>query len=368
MIKLLNYPYPYQAAIAFSSDVEFMTWEAQLAIFKIFERHKLPVAHSLFFFATHYLCHSTFSYFKGTSDKLSNEAPQIREKIQAGLFDTIHAYGDFDGGGFTRRHAELVQDECAKHNLSFAIFTSHGSDLNSQNVGYVGLANAPYHGDNINHESYHTDITRKIGVRYFWPNSTALMAKPYSKTPIIELKKSADGYDHLIFNRYRGLPGKAAPNISSFTEQIQIADIKKLIYNRGACIFYQHFGVWTKNADGSFEENRPPYFTKDGFELIEQIADLYASKILWVETSGKLLRYLEVRDKLNFAYDKLTQTLKIDALNLPDLKLSHFNSLTFRVSKLFHLGGIPKSITWNNQQLPFEIHQSFGYIYLRITT
>ncbi len=369
MIKISKHPFPYKAAMSLSSDVEFMTWKAQLEIFKIFEKYRIPVAHSLFFFATNFLCHSTFSYFLGTSGKLSHEAPEIRDKIKAGLFDTIHAYGDFDGGGFTRKHAELVYDECVKHNLSFDIFTSHGSDLNSQNIGYVGLQNAPYHGDDVNHESYHADITRKIGVRYFWPNSSALMPKPYSKTPILELRKSADGVDHVIFNRYRGLVGKAAPNISTFAEQIEFNDLLKLIKVQGTCIYYQHLGVWEKRQDGSFEENRPPYFTKEGFERIEQIADLYHSKDLWIETTGKLLRYTETRDNLSFFYDKNTKTINLNVSNIPDIKYQHFNNITFVIDKIFKIFNsniIPQAINWQGRDLPFEVFDTYRYTYLKI--
>src|SRR4051794_23887302 len=111
MPALRPFPHPYRAAVAISNDCEFMSWADYLGIYRLLNSPGslgLEIGTSLFFYVTNALCHSSFGYFDDMDGTPSANASEIREMVAAGYIDTIHAYGDFDDGRFTRRHAERI--------------------------------------------------------------------------------------------------------------------------------------------------------------------------------------------------------------------------------------------------------------------
>jgi hypothetical protein len=300
-VVLRDYPYPYRSAIAISNDCEFTTWDTQIALSRFLCGEKgldLEISNSLFFFVTNSLCHSTFSYFQGTSDVPTAEAPVIREMVRAGYIDTVHAYGDFDDGSFKRLYAERVAKECREHGLRFAVWTNHGSDQNWQNLGHRSLARYQQ-GDNPQHPCYHLDLLRQIGVRYFWVDD-GYLEKPDDEGPLLYDEDGRDGSSLQLFRRYRGLAGRPAPNASSLPDQVRIKDIEAVIEKGRACIVYQHLGCWRKTDAGAFEANRPPYFTPAGVQVLEYLAQAFHDGRCLVTTVARLLRYLETFKTLAF--------------------------------------------------------------------
>lgn len=301
-VMLRDFPFPYRSAIAISNDCEFMSWKAFLDIYRFLcgtNGLDIEMSHSLFFFVTHALCHSTFSYFQGTSDVPSEYAPVIREMIQGGYIDTIHAYGDFDDGSFKRKLAEQVGEECMRHGLTFRAWTNHGSRRNVQNIGHRNLTNYQQ-GDNPDHPCYHLDLLRPMGVHYWWVDDG------YVKTPgdtarLFYDECARDGSQLRLFRRYRGLDGKPAPNASLLPEQILLSDIDSIIAHRRTCVYYQHLGCWRKTVDGAFEANKPPYFSRAGFRVLEYLSQSFHEGKCLVSTVGRLLRYMDVRDSIKFS-------------------------------------------------------------------
>lgn len=296
---IAKYPHPYKAAVAFSNDCEFMTRRTYEDLHQLFAGNgglNLEVTSSAFFYATNSLCHSSISYFEGQTFHPSDNAEYLAKMIKAGWIDTIHAYGDFDQGGFSRPMAEAVLDEFKRHSLCVDIFSNHGSDKNSQNVGHCDLESYQK-GDLPLHEAYHLDITRQLGVRYFWVD-TSLVPSPVSIEPLIRQAQARDGSTLLLFNRYRGLVGKAAPNAGLLAEQLTLSDIDSIIDNESACIYYQHFGVREKRSDGTFEANGPPYFSPDAMNVLSYLSAKQRDGSCLVAGVGRLLRYTEARDSL----------------------------------------------------------------------
>jgi ABC-type polysaccharide/polyol phosphate transport system ATPase subunit len=296
---IAKYPHPYRSAVAISNDCEFMTRRAYEDLHDIFMGKGglcLEVTASAFLFATNSLCHSSISYFDGVTFTPSENAEYIAEMMRLGWIDTIHAYGDFDLGGFSRKMAEVVLEEFKKHSLRVDIFTNHGSDRNLQNVGYRGLESYQK-GDLPGNDSYHLDITRQLGVRYFWVD-TALISSPIAPEPLLRKVQARDGSTLLLFNRYRGLAGKAAPNAGLLSEQLTVSDIDSIISNESLCIYYQHFGVHEKNPDGSFTANTAPYFSADAMKVLSYLSSRQKDGSCLVAGVGRLLRYIEIRDSL----------------------------------------------------------------------
>lgn len=298
--SLVKYPHPFRSAIAISNDCEFMTRRTYEDLHELFMGEQglnLEVTASAFFFATNALCHSSISYFDGVTLTPSKDADYIVKMIRTGWIDTIHAYGDFDEGGFTRQMAEAVLGEFRKHSLRIAIFSNHGSNKNLQNCGYQGL-DSYQKGDLPGHDAYHLDITRQLGVRYYWVD-TELTSSPISPNPILRYVRARDGADLLLFNRYRGLAGKSAPNAGSLSEQLTAFDIDRIIANESTCIYYQHLGVREKAPDGTFVANSPPYFSLEAMSVLTYLSEKQKEGLCLVAGVGRLLRYIEVRDSLS---------------------------------------------------------------------
>lgn len=304
-VRLLPYPYPFRSAVAISTDCEFMTRQASHDIIKEIADPAgldLEVANSMFFYTTHAECHSSIGYFDGVSGVPSSDAGFLRELAQEGWIDTIHAYGDFDGGGFERRLAEQVAEECSRHGLRFPVFTNHGSERNTQNVGHGSLT-AYQRGDLSGAAEYHLDITRALGARYFWVDN-AIQASAIDTSSLFTTEKARDGTDLTVFRRYRGLVGKPAPNIGSLAEQMSERDLDSIVENGAATIYYQHLGVASKNADRSNNPVVSPYFPKDAHARLEHLSSLQRAGSCLVAGTGRLLTYLELRDALSVKLDE----------------------------------------------------------------
>jgi hypothetical protein len=276
-----------------------MSWRDYLALYRLLNRPDglgLEVGTSLFFFVTNALCHSSFGYFQDQRGTPAPEAPVIREMVHAGYLDTIHAYGDFDDGGFTRRHAQLVADECERHALRFPFWTNHGSDKNVQNLGHEALG-VYQHGDDPESPYYHLDLLRRIGAEFFWVDD-GYQQSVAEGTALLYEETARDGSSLRLVRRYRGLVGKPAPTAGSLAEQMTTHDLDLLVERGEACIYYQHLGAWARTGPTEFEANHPPYFDAAGLHVLRHLADLYHRGDCLVTTPARLLRYLSMRDAI----------------------------------------------------------------------
>lgn len=316
------FPHPYGAAVAISNDCEFMSWRDFLAIYRYLNVEVgLEVSTSLFFFVTNALCHSSFGYFDQSGGPAA-ESETIRELVRAGYIDTIHAYGDFDDGSFTREHAARVAAECDRHGLRFPLWTNHGSEKNIQNLGHRELA-VYQRGDDPTSDAYHLDLLRTTGARYFWVDDGYQTAVA-DGTPLVYEELARDGTTLTLVRRYRGLVGKPAPMAGSLSEQMTVDDLDRLVHRGEACIYYQHLGAWRRTGPTSFEANRPPYFDEAGTASLGHLAALYHRGDCLVTTPARLIRYLVARDTVDIRLEGDTAilaspTTKLDAGSLEGL-------------------------------------------------
>lgn len=294
--QIARFPYPYRSALALSNDAEFLDFDAFIALNRMLDGPKgfgIPLSNSLFFYVTHALCHGSFGYFE---EGMRQRRGLLRDVVRAGYIDTLHAYGDFDGGGFTRAHAEAVAAECLKYGLSFPVWTNHGSSGNAQNLGHRRLG-VYQRGDDPDSPAYHLDLLRSVGLRYAWVDDG--LAELVTDDPLLYQEEARDGSVLGLFRRFRGLAGKPAPNAGSFAEQIGTEDIDRLVAAGAAAIVYQHLGVRRRREDGTFERNVAPFFDAAAVRVLERIAAHRRAQRCYVTTAGRLLRYLEVRDCLS---------------------------------------------------------------------
>lgn len=295
-----KFPFPYKAAIAISNDCEFMDLKSYKGLSGILHDPAgldLEITSSIFFYVTNAICHSSVGYFQGLTSSPSEAAPALTGLVRSGWIDTVHAYGDFDRGGFDRRMAESVANVCLKRNMCLPVWTNHGSSENVQNIGHRALTNYQ-RGDDVDHPAYHLDLARLIGVRYFWVDN-GLISHPASGDPVLYQAEGRDGSTLRLFNRYRGLAGKAAPNLESLAEQMTPGGIDAVIEKEAACIYYQHLGVARKNPDGSFDAGTAPFFDGAGLAALQYLSAQQKAGQCLVAGVGRLLRYLDVRERLH---------------------------------------------------------------------
>ena len=113
--SLREFPYPYRCALAISSDIDnASSHESFIAIMDYLNSTSdtsfgpglgLEIGNSFWFFNS--TDNYQLSYFKGLTSQLSSFAPVIRELWESGHIDTIHSWGNFDKGGFSRSFAEM---------------------------------------------------------------------------------------------------------------------------------------------------------------------------------------------------------------------------------------------------------------------
>ena len=291
-------PFPYRSAIAISSDCEFLTGEALLDLHRLLSGPTglgLEVTQSMFFYTTQALCHSSIGYFEGTSFVKSRYSDLFADMICAGHVDTVHAYGDFDAGGYERAHGERVADELEHLGAKLPIYSNHGSALNTQNMGHSELTTYQQ-GDNPDHPSYHIDLLKRMGGRYIWVDN-GLTTQLGGPEPLLYDAIGRDNTPLKLFRRFRGLVGKAAPNAGNLSEQMTPDDIDAFIDRGGCAVVYQHFGVAGKNPDNSFDANIPPYFEPPAMAVIEHLAARNKDKSCLSAGTGRLLRFVEVAEK-----------------------------------------------------------------------
>ncbi len=122
----------------------------------------LEIGNSFWFFSNSN--RPQLSYFDGLTMNETSFAPIIRNMWQSGHIDTLHSWGNFDLGGFTRSIAQMALKELQKYHTTIPIWVNHGIGLNHQKVGnYPNMF-----GDDPSHKAYHLDFAIKAGCEFFW--------------------------------------------------------------------------------------------------------------------------------------------------------------------------------------------------------
>jgi len=330
-----RWPYPYTAGLSISNDIEYMSLEFFQVLMEFLNTENetslgkgvgLSISSSVFFFNFR---DYNFSYFDGLAPDAPNSqnAHVIRDYIESGWIDTIHAYGDFDWvGGFCREHAERVLVELSQYGLRVPIFTNHGTVDNVQNIGMdVG-----YHqGDVLGGEAYHADLLSSMGIKYVWTDSLVTW-RELDKTRLEKVKGLAKGVRNWVkgiknrddtqliqdvplndgsfvkgFLRFRST-GDNAPNFTSLPYQINQINWDQFYADQGAIILYQHLGVLerlarqcTQASVESIMSGRqyllsPFYFLQDQMRLGK----------LWVPVLSELLTYVDMVNSVLIKRDK----------------------------------------------------------------
>ena len=363
-LKTRKFPYPYKCGLAICSDIDNA---ASVKSFKSLMDYfnsarptphgdglNMEVGNSFWFFSNS--SKKQLSYFNKLSNKETQLATIIRNLWKSGHLDTLHSWGNFDLGGFSRKYAEKSLNELNKHGVKIPVWVNHGIGFNYQKIGdYPNMC-----GDDPTSSNYHLDLTLKSGCEYFWVGkSTHIIGQNckknlfslsksalqwifkktkyrYAKMPVYDLKndlatptKLRDGNVVWEFVRFINPWGGAGIlDINEFTEQIKPEIINRLIKNEGYMVIYTHFNENVKN-------DLPETLIK----YLHHLKNRSDKGQVLIATTSRLLKYWEVSQFV--AYEVIRNKKKIEIIidkNLispagsKNLDLDHLQGLTFYIN------------------------------------
>jgi len=350
-ITLRKFPYPYRAALAVCSDVDNTpSQEMYLAVMDYLNGNydtpfgkglELEFGNSFWFF--NLTSSPQLSYFEGDSDKETGFAPHCRELLTSGHIDVLHTYGNFDEGGFSRRHADISLNELNKQNANIKVWVNHGSSKNIQNIGFL----ESFNGAKPDKEGYHNDLLSAYGVRFAWMGRmTHIIGQDARPTKNVKIKnilqkllfetkyrhlknilydaenrllietELQDGNKIWDFQRWVNAWGRENTlDINDLSSQLKPSNIKTLIKNEGSLIVYTHI------CEGLHNEKSFPEKLKRNLENISMLSN---EDYLLVTTTSRLLQYTETSSLLTFktTYDNGLTYLEISPfINSPGKKI-----------------------------------------------
>jgi len=375
-VKIRPFPYPYKAALAICNDLDCITSFQELkAIHDVLNGRKetpcgpglgLEIGDSFHFYSVHPEQDDSLSYFEGTGTKIAGHAAALREGIEAGLLDTLHTWGNFSQkGGFFRRHAERALKELDRYNLRVPVWTNHGDIHNFQNIGRSdSLGDLPARSSQRGNRSevleYHLDLTRRAGVRYVWVKElTRIVGQERSLEPedwlenginlgrniikgflkrgqraevshslqisnkLLRPKTLRDGsilYEMLRFGSFLQDGSDHLP------ELLTVKNLRRLVETGGAMILYTHLGK------GRPSPEKP--FSPESYSTLARLACRVSEGEIWVTTTARLCRYVEMRQRLKLDVVAEAEGAKatVSFKKMGDLPSPDLSGLTFYLS------------------------------------
>lgn len=336
-------------------------------------------------------------YWQRPEQQPGTDSPCLDRLIElgrAGWFDTMHSMGNWWGeapaltGTFRfRDHAAAALERLDSMGIKPPVYVNH-----SMSVTNIGGPWGYYHcGDNPESPFYCLDLLRHFGCHYYWldvctnlekfgdhleyrskddlvraigkftwanwlqridgnkaapltlPSTIeecrALLAAFFNKTLI--RTEGRDGSRFFAFKRHRGFE---QPVMDTFCSQVTEGDLDRLEAMRGVAIVYQHFGLsGPRGRSDALSQTRrrqttAPVFDAHARARLRSIARRFGAGRLWVALSGRILRYLWLREALRYRVtrsdDKWLVTLTgtvCDIRGNGDLAYADLNGLALSV-------------------------------------
>tara|TARA_X000001036_G_scaffold345916_1_gene325774 strand:- start:745 stop:1974 length:1230 start_codon:yes stop_codon:yes gene_type:complete len=362
-VSIRKYPYPFQCAIAISSDidnasslknfVQFMDFLNTRKQTKYGKGLDLEIGNSFWFFNSS--GSPQLSYFEGLTFNETKMAPIIRSYIKSGHIDTLHSWGNFDRGGFKREYAKKGLEVCDEFNFKIPVWINHGIGSNFQKIGnYPNM-----YGDDPDHNAYHADIMKKIGCEYVWTGKSTHIIGQNAKTnfsvlikifiqwilkrtkyrnitdPIYDdgnnlfnilfLKDSNKMWE---FTRYINSWGNAGIlDLQELSEQLSPTVLNRLISSKGVMVLYTHFN-----------ENLFNEIPKKLYNNLKVLKEMNLKKNIFITTTSRLLKFWEISNYITYYIgqdEKKTNIFLNEFLDTPigikSIDIMHLQGLTFYV-------------------------------------
>ena len=369
--QLRKFPYPYDAMLAISSDIDNTTvekFETYHQFLNTLEETAhgpglgLDIGDSAWFYVVNdsiipldkegHKQEYSMSYFQGLDSKRRKDADKITRYYKVGWIDSLHSFGDFSrndrGVKFTRELAVEAWKAINNSGIKPTVWINHGSESNAQNFGAFNPKTLFKYqaGDDPKSPYYHTDLTIDNGIRYVW-NSIGMSQFSYDN-PLFPIKLR-DGRQVWGFHRYTHdvIKGKYdwTWETHELHRQITKVRLEQLVREGKFSIVAQHLG---KASDGF------PFNPIDiqALQLLKDYQD--KGKVLVARTS-RLLDYARARQYIRYSSVKIEGKTYININSIEDsvlkpstLTLDEIRGLTFYVDDpdttyvLLNLTLIPK--------------------------
>jgi len=265
---LRKFPYPFDAMLAISSDIDYATvekFETYHQFLNTLEQTThgpgvgLDIGDSAWFYVVndslinldkegHKVAYS-MSYFQGLNPNFHKDADKIIKYYKEGWIDSLHSFGDFSRNDrsiqFTRDLAVAAWKAMNDSGFKPKVWINHGSESNVQNFGAYNPKNLFKYqaGDDPKSPYYHTDLTTDNGIRYVW-NSIGMSQFSYDN-PLFPIKLR-DGRQVWGFHRYTHdvVNGKYdwTWETHELHRQITKERLEQLVQERKFSIVAQHLG------------------------------------------------------------------------------------------------------------------------------
>lgn len=322
-VFLRPFPYPFRAALALCSDVDCCDRATFIKVHRhLNDPHRglgLPVADSFFPLGRE---PGQLSLFLPDGRTPSPDADLILAALRAGLIDSLHSWGDFNGcppnPPKLRTLAESCTDLLLGEGLPVRVWINHGDPLNRQNL--PARLQPDYSGDNPASPYYTADLVRRLGVKFAWCSEllpwplsprrlrlTRLWARlavntgknlaklvlgqwrqrrgAASLTRLCQPVSLADGSSLLAFHRFNqhpeGLWGR--PSRHTLRYALHPQTLRDLLDQEGFLVIYTHFGL-PQNAAGNL-------FPEPDCQALGNLARHYQEGRIWVAPTGRLLTF-----------------------------------------------------------------------------
>ena len=278
-----------------------------------------------------------------------------------------------------------------RHGMKISTWVNHGNPKNAQNIGDLPW----FGGDDPASPAFHLDITKELGLRYFWQSQLthlvgqncvwtaknrfkntiqkAIAVKnrgrqidPFFSNRLVEKVQARDGSELLTFMRFINPWGKHAfTDIHNLPNQIGEPVLRELVRNKGCMILYTHLGS---------NRRRDSWMPPAARGCLENLARFNRDGKIFIATTTRLLRYLEMIENIRFTVRETAGGTEIH-LQIPNDVDADFQGLTLYCTEpgktaLFFQersleiqmnhpdnSGLPSiSIPWRRLEFPEDLH------------
>lgn len=251
-----------------------MSWEGYQAVHKVLRELELPAGDSFWLFDPSGGDMGLFTHDLAHKGPRHNE---LLDDIASGRLDVLHSVGSY-GARFNqgfRPNRALVEgalEYLAKHAKVPQIWSNHGDQFNTQNIG--GAEPAPHHkGDDPASDIYILDLLLGAGIEYFWLDRLIYRdpALPYRT---VSKERCRSGAEIRVFARYLSPTIGYSPNAHNLHQQLSPEEFEKLIKVGQNPIIYSHWGCAHEGTYAVTPEGNP--LSQASRESLERLADLHA--------------------------------------------------------------------------------------------
>lgn len=348
-VRVRRFPYPFQAMLAISSDIDRTTIESFREIHRFLNTLEetsmgrgvgLDISDSVWVFIGKRA--ADMSLLK-EFDRRSPQpyADELAAYGRVGWIDTLHTYGNYtteeDEHLFERSHAEIALTELEARGLHLSVWVNHGSATNSQNFGRL----PQQQGDLPGSKAYHTDLLLDYGVRFAWDHRRSHMVSSEDPISVLELRDGRRLWGFWRYTHTVGAPASEAfaSHSGFFAEwpelrrqlpdgtpstmvwwpelldsQLSVARLDQLVADGHYCVAAQHLGDF-KGRTG---------FSPAAIETFRRLREYQDEGRILVARTSRLLEYSRVSQHLRFETRGNSGQLYIDITAVADPVLGTF--------------------------------------------